>query len=371
MQFGGMSTGEDPNYYSGQSLPLTIHKGGTTVIGSNWYYTGVGNGYFNSSKGSSLVSLGNEGDFYILNRPGGPTAPVQTIYLSNNNKVGIGSNWSSTVLPAEALDVTGNIKTSGLFKGDGSYITNLNASNITSGTISLSRLTNGTSGYVLSGGSTTPTYINPMQLTVGTSSISGTSSVSNAVKLSTSSSSSSYILFSSSSTGNGLVNTNSVLTYNGTTGVINTGGLLINNISSPSIMIGNTNNYFIQDKAYSGLGYLSTGSHLVTLDTITLTSGILCVIEAIFACKVQGTGNGATLYYSSCKLSGLFYHNGANVVQYGTTTTTNLITNTSGSWVLTPNFSYSLSNVYLQQTVSGVGSHFNSVVVSYTVTAIN
>lgn len=127
MQIGGMSLTEDPSYYPAQSLPLTIHKGGTNVIASNWYYTGVagGNGYFNSSKGSSLVSLGNEGDLFISNRPGGPTAPVQTIYLSNDNKVGIGSNWNWYTLPTEALDVTGNIKTSGYFKGDGSLITNV------------------------------------------------------------------------------------------------------------------------------------------------------------------------------------------------------------------------------------------------------
>lgn len=127
MQFGGTSPVEDPSWFSGQSLPLTIHKGGTNVIASNWYYTGVvgGNGYFNSTKGSSLIGLGNEGDVNISNRPGGPTPPVQTIYFSNNNKVGIGSNWNSSVLPAEVLDVTGNIKTSGFFKGDGSQITNI------------------------------------------------------------------------------------------------------------------------------------------------------------------------------------------------------------------------------------------------------
>ena len=72
-----------------------------------------------------MIGLGNEGDVNISNRPGGPTPPVQTIYFSNNNKVGIGSNWSSSVLPAEVLDVTGNIKTSGFFKGDGSQITNI------------------------------------------------------------------------------------------------------------------------------------------------------------------------------------------------------------------------------------------------------
>lgn len=112
MQFGGTSLAEDPNYTSGQSLPLTIHKGGTTVIGSNLYWNGTANAYFNAAKGSSSINLGNEGDLFISNRPGGPTAPVQTIYLSNNNKVGIGSNWNWYTLPAEALDVTGRIKVS-------------------------------------------------------------------------------------------------------------------------------------------------------------------------------------------------------------------------------------------------------------------
>ena len=153
MQFGGMNVGEDPSYYPAQSLPLTIHKGGTNVIASNWYYTGVagGNGYFNSSKGSSLVSLGNEGDLFISNRPGGPTAPVQTIYLSNNNKVGIGSNWNYSVLPAEVLDVTGNIKTSGFFKGDGSQITNIISDR--SKTASSVTVYNGTIGAGNMGGS--------------------------------------------------------------------------------------------------------------------------------------------------------------------------------------------------------------------------
>ena len=125
MQFGGTSLAEDPNYVAGQAPPFTIHKGGTTVFGSNWYFTGTTDGYFNSSKGSSLIRFSDQGDFGISNRPGGATAPVQTIYLSNNNKVGIGSNWNYLVLPAEALDVTGNIKTSGYFKGDGSQITNI------------------------------------------------------------------------------------------------------------------------------------------------------------------------------------------------------------------------------------------------------
>jgi len=113
MQFGGTSLGEDPLFYSGQSLPLIIHKGGSTVIGYNWYYTST-DAYFNSAKGSSIITFGNGstggGDLAIANRQSGPNSLIQTIYFSNTNKVGIGSNWNPTTLPDEALDVTGNIR---------------------------------------------------------------------------------------------------------------------------------------------------------------------------------------------------------------------------------------------------------------------
>jgi hypothetical protein len=120
MQFGGM-VGEDPNYFPGQSLPLTIIKGTDAIISYNWLSGSV---YFDSSKGSSSINFGNaQGDLIISNRLGGAGSMLQTIYLSNNNRVGIGSNWAYNVLPSEALDVTGSIKTSGYFKGDGSQLT--------------------------------------------------------------------------------------------------------------------------------------------------------------------------------------------------------------------------------------------------------
>ena len=113
MQFGGTSPGEDPLFYSGQSLPLIIHKGGSTVIGYNWYYTST-DAYFNPAKGSSIITFGNGstngGDLAIANRLGGTGAPIQTIYFSNTSMVGIGSNWNPATLPVETLDVTGNIR---------------------------------------------------------------------------------------------------------------------------------------------------------------------------------------------------------------------------------------------------------------------
>ena len=113
MQIGGTSVGEDPSWFSGQSLPLIIHKGGSTVIGYNWYYTST-DAYFNPAKGSSIITFGNGstngGDLAIANRVGGTGAPIQTIYFSNTSMVGIGSNWNPATLPVETLDVTGNIR---------------------------------------------------------------------------------------------------------------------------------------------------------------------------------------------------------------------------------------------------------------------
>lgn len=69
LQIGGTSTTEDSNWYSGQSLPLTFHKGGTTVIGYNWYSTGLGPAYFDSNSGSSKIVF-YQGDIIFSTRPG-------------------------------------------------------------------------------------------------------------------------------------------------------------------------------------------------------------------------------------------------------------------------------------------------------------
>ena len=72
------------------------------------------------------------------------------------------------------------------FIGFGGSITNLNASNITSGKMSLARLTNTSAGRILmSGGSpgssTSPQWVNSSNVTVGTASnLSTTDDVSNA-----------------------------------------------------------------------------------------------------------------------------------------------------------------------------------------------
>jgi len=69
LQIGGTSLTEDPYWYAGQSLPLTIHKGGSAIIGYNWYWTGSANAYFNSATGSSQI-LFSDNSMSFKTRPG-------------------------------------------------------------------------------------------------------------------------------------------------------------------------------------------------------------------------------------------------------------------------------------------------------------
>lgn len=72
--------------------------------------------------------------------------------------------------PTAKLHVNGNIRSDGAggFYGFGTNLTNLNASNITTGTLGLAFLQNGTSGFILTAGSS-PTWTNPSGINVGSS----------------------------------------------------------------------------------------------------------------------------------------------------------------------------------------------------------
>lgn len=59
LQLGGTSLIEDPYWYAGQSLPLVVHRGASTVIGHNWYWSGSSDAYFNSAVGSSAIVFYN------------------------------------------------------------------------------------------------------------------------------------------------------------------------------------------------------------------------------------------------------------------------------------------------------------------------
>jgi len=90
---------------SGQSLPLTIHKGGSAVIGYNWYYNSA-DFVFDLKDGSSKISH-EDGNIRFTHRKSldSPTAWVDSLYLSSSGSVGI-----KTTSPQYDLDVNGNLR---------------------------------------------------------------------------------------------------------------------------------------------------------------------------------------------------------------------------------------------------------------------
>ena len=130
------------------------------------------------------------------------------IYQSTTGNIGI-----NTTTPIYRFVVNGDISVIGTgnkFIGNGSGLTDINADNISTGNLTLARMTNGTPGNVLVGGTTNPIYINANQLTTGTSSYSTTSgssglsgtassSRSSVIFTTTTANSIHYLLFSSTS----------------------------------------------------------------------------------------------------------------------------------------------------------------------------
>ena len=279
-----------------------------------------------------------------------------SIIYQLSGKIGV-----STITPSEKFEVNGNIKVSGTgyFIGDGQGITNINATNIASGNLSLNRLTNGSTGWILSGASGQPAYVNPNQITVGTSSVSLTSITASNVSLSTSSTSTNYVLFSPNNTGSGPVRTNSSIMYDASAG----------NLTIEGLRFGDSNNYVNRRKFYSYQSFSVAASNDVTIGNISISTGIVCYVEATFVAKNLGSGMGGTLNYSSSKISGMFYNNLGTVTQVGSTTTLfNANNNSPGSFTLDPGtFAVSGANIQLKQVVSASTANSYSVIVDYNI----
>lgn len=137
----------------------------------------------------------------------------------------------------------GTVTVQGGFVGNGSGISSINASNINSGSLALSRLANGSTGWLLSGSSPNPTYINPNQITVGTASVATQSTITN-----TTSNTNNFITFVSSSSGNSQIRVNSSgLLYNPSTNVLTTGNISVNNVRFPATQVTSTDPNTLDD----------------------------------------------------------------------------------------------------------------------------
>lgn len=138
----------------------------------------------------------------------------------------------NTTNPTDMFEVKGgNISIiDGYFKGDGSGLKKLNATEITNGVLKLKNLVNGPTGHVLYGGISEPKYVDPIQISVGTSSFS---SYTDKIKLiSSPESSSNFIPFSSAITGQSELKCDNNLKYDSISKTLNVGSIKLYNNNS-------------------------------------------------------------------------------------------------------------------------------------------
>jgi hypothetical protein len=131
------------------------------VSGVPYVWTGT---TFSTEASSGIAGSGTPG--VISKFIGGGNVLADSIIKEVGVNIGIG-----TISPDKKLTVAGDIKSTGAggFYGKGTNITDINANNITSGTLTLTRLQNGTTGYILTGGGGSPVWTSPGDITVGNS----------------------------------------------------------------------------------------------------------------------------------------------------------------------------------------------------------
>lgn len=160
----------------------------------------------------------------------GTTTNYVPLYTSSNiigNSVIYQSGSSigiNTLSPSATFSVNGSLSANTL-SGDGQLLTNLNASNLSTGTLALNRLANGSTGWILVGGLGTATYSNPTQITVGTASAASAITINN-----TTTNAAHYLTFISggawtSTTSNSVIRANTGISYNPSTNLLSIGSL--------------------------------------------------------------------------------------------------------------------------------------------------
>jgi hypothetical protein len=330
-----MQIGSYPVAYSGQSMPLTIHKGGNTIIGYNWYYT-TSVQYFDSSAGSSVFVFGSYGDISIQNKAGGPGSLIQSVYIAPSGKVGIGNSFNFSSQPPNSLSVGGTVSATH-FSGNGAGVTNITPSNI----------------------------VNQTLINAGTSL---TASNATNVNLSSGSSGVNYLPFTSASTGAGSLKTNSSITYDAANSILN--------LSKGVKYLGSNQNYTLVSRNDFSISYISGGSHTLDIETITILSGYTTLlVEATFVSRisVSGVGGGGRIYATN-KIISMVDVSATGTLTITSTTVTGSaynVSNSNGSISAGTLVQVSPYNLGFRQTVSGVNSHSLNLQVFYKITSVS
>jgi hypothetical protein len=183
------------------------------------------------------------------------------------------------------------------FAGDGSGLNSLNATNITTGTLALSRLTSGSTGWILTGASLGPTYSNPAQITVGTASnavVSNTLKVTNDVTVGDQ-----YLTFVSNQGSPSFKINSTGLIYNPGTNTLKIGGGSLPSTIGSKVSLLN----FLTSTGGGNNSYLEVSSVRSTTGTTWQSSGyrIQAKVDANYQAYVQfnGTGNDYGISFGS------------------------------------------------------------------------
>lgn len=254
-----------------------------------------------------------------------------SILYQINNRIGL-----NTIEPTDMFEIkNGNISIvgNGYFKGDGQGLEKLNADEIKSGLLELSRLTNGTNGYVLCASTPEPKYVNPSLISVGTSSFSTST---DSIKLSTGTASSlNYIPFSPTIGAGSQLKHDTKLKYDSINQTLNVGSIKLDNTVSGLTSSASKSTHGSFYKSSSGLfGTFSLGS-------IRVDSNVAFSLSATFVTSMKPLTSPTSLTqsYHTNTFEG-FYMVGGSTSSYTNITEISKTTIFSSGWTYSTAYAY-------------------------------
>jgi hypothetical protein len=319
-------------------------------------------GTWSSENASGVLASGTTTNY--IPKLNGTNVVGNSVIYQNGSNIGV-----STTSPTAKLDVNGTVNATAITTADGSGILQVNATNITTGTLPLSRLQGfASTGQIIVAGSSFPSWTNQNQLSVGTSSFALTAS---SVKLSTSSGTSNYnyIPF--------VNNTSQSALYVDTSFVYDD---IYNNLLVGSIRLGSTTgltmsfgkvNYgsFTAQNNYSGV------SANMTVGYVQVSNSINFKVEATFVGYTSAPFSGGGFASWTNTINSFYKVSSAGVLTQINTATTDDWGETYVSGMTTyyaygGSLSTNTNQLIFISSHSSSGSYYAQATVSYKITVI-